>query len=140
MKDFAGINADVWERLASEALEAQNRAYAPYSDFAVGAALLLDDGSIVHGCNVENATFGATVCAERTAVGTAVALGKRHFLAIAVVTPADSCVAPCGICRQVLAEFSETLPILLTNNAGEREFVTIDELLPHRFRKSDFAE
>lgn len=139
MKDFEGIKGEVWTRLASEAIEAQSRAYAPYSDFAVGAALLLDDGSIVHGCNVENATFGATVCAERTAVGSAVALGKRKFLAIAVVTPADSCVAPCGICRQVLAEFAEKLPILLSNNAGEHEFVTIDELLPHRFRKSDFV-
>lgn len=140
MKDFEGIKGEVWTRLASEAIEAQNRAYAPYSDFAVGAALLLDDGSIVHGCNVENATFGATVCAERTAVGTAVALGKRKFLAIAVVTPADSCVAPCGICRQVLAEFAENLPILLSNNAGEHEFVTLDNLLPHQFKKSDFAK
>ncbi len=140
MKDFEGIKGEVWTRLASEAIEAQNRAYAPYSDFAVGAALLLDDGSIVHGCNVENATFGATVCAERTAVGTAVALGKRKFLAIAVVTPADSCVAPCGICRQVLAEFAETLPILLSNNAGEHEFVTLDNLLPYQFKKSDFAK
>lgn len=140
MKDYEGIKGEVWERLATEALEAQEQAYAPYSEFAVGAALLLDDGSIVRGCNVENATFGATVCAERTAVGTAIALGKRKFMAIAVVTPADSCVAPCGICRQVLAEFSEKLPILLSNNAGAHEFVTIDELLPHRFRKSDFAE
>jgi len=140
MSDFAGIDLATWDKLANEAIKAQGFAYAPYSDFHVGAALLTEDGEIIHGCNVENATYGATVCAERTAVGTAIAKGKLKFKALAVVTGAESTVAPCGICRQVLAEFAENLPVLLLTNTGLRDFVTVDELLPHRFKKSDFKD
>lgn len=140
MSDFHGIDGATWDKLADEAIKAQAFAYAPYSDFHVGAALLTEDGEIIHGCNIENATFGATVCAERTAVGTALAKGKSRFKALAVVTGAESTVAPCGICRQVLAEFAEHLPVLLLTNSGLRDFVTVDELLPHRFKKSDFKD
>jgi cytidine deaminase len=140
MNNFAGISDVIWENLAAEAIKAQANAYAPYSDFHVGAALLTEDGEIIHGCNVENATYGATVCAERTAVGAAVAKGKRKYKAMAIVTHADQTVAPCGICRQVLAEFADHLPIMLLTNSGLRENVTVDQLLPHRFQKSDFVE
>lgn len=138
MKDFKDISADTWQELLDAAHTARLHAYAPYSDFLVGAALLTEDGEIVAGCNVENATYGATVCAERTAVGTAVAAGKRRFKALCVLTQADSPVAPCGICRQVLAEFCEDLPVLMATTAGQHQYVDINELLPFRFRKSDF--
>lgn len=134
------IDDATWQRLIDEAKAAAAMAYAPYSDFQVGAALLAADGSVIRGCNVENATFGATVCAERVAIGTALVEGKRDFVALCVVTPAEHPVAPCGICRQVLAEFADDLPILLINQKGDRLEVTLDELLPHRFIASDFKE
>ncbi len=137
-RDYQGIDAATWESLHDIADEVKQRAHAPYSDFQVGAALLLEDGTVVSGVNVENATFGATVCAERTAVGNAVTKGRMDFKALAVVTKADFPVAPCGICRQVLAEFCEDLPILMASHEGEVEYVMLDELLPHRFGSTDF--
>lgn len=127
-----------WTRLIAAARDVSTYAYAPYSGFHVGAALLTTDDEVVVGCNIENATFGATVCAERNAIGTAVAQGKTEFIALAVITPADHPVAPCGICRQVLAEFCDDLPILMVTEDGQRLHVTLDELLPHRFTSKDF--
>jgi cytidine deaminase len=96
---------------------------------------LTEAGEVVQGCNVENATIGATVCAERTAVGTAVAEGHRTFEALCIVTNSEPPAAPCGICRQVLAEFCEELPILVINPEGSREFMRLSELLPRAFRR-----
>lgn len=138
MKEYRGIAASKWQELLDAARDVRDFAYAPYSDFHVGAALLTDDGEIIVGCNVENATYGATSCAERTAIGTAVASGKTTFVALCVFVKADSPVGPCGICRQVLAEFCDDLPVLMATTAGQYEFVGLDELLPHRFKKADF--
>lgn len=131
------ITDEQWQRLYEAALAAQKNAYAPYSKFPVGAAFLMDSGEVYAGCNVENASNGATVCAERTAIGNAVAHGERRPVALAVVTNLEAPAAPCGICRQVLAEFADDLPILMSNPEGDREFTTLDELLPHRFGPRD---
>jgi cytidine deaminase len=134
------IDKQTWNALYRAAMDARDKAWAPYSKFQVGAALLLPNGDIVTGCNVENATYGATVCAERTAVGCAVAGGHREFRAICIVTDLEEPAAPCGICRQVLAEFCDDLPIMLANPDGDRARVTLSELLPRRFSGRDFAE
>lgn len=124
-----------WDALKAAALAAQGRAYVPYSEYAVGAALLTAGGEIVTGCNVENATYGATCCAERTAVFSAVAAGHRAFRAIAVATHGADAGTPCGICRQVLAEFSTdgALEILCFTPEGAEARYTLAELLPHAF-------
>lgn len=131
--DFGGVPNDVWEELYARARDVRRNAYAPYSEFPVGAALLTESGEIVAGCNVENASIGGTVCAERTALGTAIARGEREFRALCVVTEADPPAAPCGICRQVLTEFCEELPILMANEEGAREFTTLAALFPRAF-------
>lgn len=119
--------------LLERAREARANAYAPYSGFAVGAALLADDGRIFTGCNVENASFGLTVCAERVALGTAVAEGARTFRAIAVCGPDESCPCPpCGACRQALAEFSPALEVITDDGANPRSTPLL-ELLPGAF-------
>lgn len=138
--DFGGIDRPTWDRLAKAARAVRPRAYVPYSEFPVGAALLADDGEIFSGCNVENATIGATVCAERNAIGCAVAAGHRRFEALAVITDVTPPSAPCGICRQVLAEFCDNLPILLISPGGEHRFTTLDDLLPMRFSGRDFVD
>lgn len=124
---------DTRNSLIAAAKEAMERAYAPYSGFSVGAALLLSDGSIVTGVNVENASFGATQCAERTAVGRAIAQGRRDFTAIAVIASTDDIVTPCGICRQVLREFGPKMPVICCNQSGEYVDTTAEELLPRSF-------
>ena len=121
------------EALLRRAEQARTRAYAPYSDFHVGAALLTEGGSVYVGCNVENASYGLTVCAERSAIFAAVADGETRFEMIAVVTEGVEPVAPCGACRQVLAEFAPALR--LVSQAGDRvEEWTLDALLPAPFR------
>lgn len=121
------------ERLCQVAIDAMSRAYAPYSNYSVGAAVLTDGGQMFAGCNVENASYGLTMCAERIAVGRAVSEGRRKLLAVAVATRDGG--SPCGACRQVLAEFvSGSLEVFLVNPAGELlGQLTLDELLPHRF-------
>lgn len=120
--------------LLKHALEIRNQAYAPYSHFLVGAAILCDDGAIIGGCNVENASYGATVCAERAAACTAISQGKRNWIAIAVASVGG--VTPCGICRQFLSEFNPKLPILLVDTAtGLEQRFTLDELLPSQFTR-----
>ena len=123
------------EHLLEDARQAAKRAYAPYSQFPVGAAVLTADGSIVTGCNVENASYPMTVCAERVAVATAVAAGHRHIRAVAVTAPKVESVIPCGGCRQVLNEFRSadgSLWVILEGTSGP-EIVSIDELLPRSF-------
>jgi cytidine deaminase len=127
------MNAEEQSRLVEAACAARWNAYAPFSQYLVGAALLTEEGEIIVGCNVENASYGLTMCAERVAVGAAVAAGQRGFRAIAVSTADGG--APCGACRQVLAEFCADLAILLV--AVDRECkvteTTLGRLLPHRF-------
>lgn len=123
-----------WAALKAAALEVQARAYVPYSEYKVGAALLTAGGEVVCGCNVENATFGATCCAERTAVFSAVAQGHRAFRAIAVVTNGDAPGTPCGICRQVLAEFGNDIEVLCFTPEGAEALYMLSELLPHAFK------
>lgn len=112
--------------------------YAPYSGFNVGAALLTDDGRVYTGCNIENAAYGPSVCAERTAIFKAVSEGKRSFRAIAVCGGAGGVIArycpPCGLCRQVMREFcSDDMPVILIGTAGDYKVVTFGELLPLSF-------
>ena len=117
------------------ALEAREYAYAPYSKFRVGAALLCRDGKVYTGCNIENATYGATVCAERTAVFKAVSEGQREFALLAVVSDSGDYTRPCGICRQVLAEFCpDSFPILMCNTDGGYVKKILGELMPEAFR------
>jgi cytidine deaminase len=117
-------------QLLAIARKAAKNAYAPYSKFKVGAALLCKDGSVITGCNVENASYGLAICAERVAIGRAVAEGRRRFVAIAVVALGERGrnVRPCGACRQVLVEFSKSLRVLM----GDR-VARASDLLPHGF-------
>ena len=117
-----------WEILVDEAWKARALAYAPYSRFLVGAALLSEGGRVFHGCNVENLSYGLTNCAERVAIGAAVAAGVRRFMAVAVVAETAVPISPCGACRQVLAEFG--VPRVILANRSERLEFTLDELLP----------
>lgn len=126
------------EQLLEEAKKARLMAYAPYSNFLVGAALLTDDGEIFHGCNVENAAYSLVNCAERTAIFSAVAAGKKRFTKLAIVCDTDRPGSPCGACRQVINEFcAKDMPILLTNLRGDVEETTISELLPGAFGPED---
>lgn len=113
--------------------KAQEFAYAPHSKFKVGAALLCRDGSVYTGCNIENATYGATNCAERTAVFKAVSEGKRDFTAIAITSSGKDLTFPCGICRQVLSEFSPEIKVILEDENSELHTFMLSELLPHSF-------
>ena len=125
-----------WKKLSASAEKARENAYAPYSHFKVGAALLCSDGSIIPGCNVENVSYGLTNCAERTALFTAVALGKRDFLAMAVYADTDKPIAPCGACRQVMAELAPKMQLMLLSSMGAPQFTTVSELLPQGFDES----
>ncbi|OXS62488.1 cytidine deaminase [Cohnella sp. CIP 111063] len=128
------------ERLVEEAAKARANAYVPYSRFAVGAVALDADGNLHHGCNVENAAYGPTNCAERTALFRAIADGRRagEFRAVAVIGDTDQPISPCGVCRQVLAELCEPdMPVVLANLRGETRVTTVSELLPGAFSPRD---
>ena len=120
------------EQLIAAAAEARERAYAPYSGFKVGAAVLTADGSLFSGCNVENASYGLTICAERVAVFAAVAAGKPEITKLALVTDTEPPVAPCGACRQVIVEFAPRAEVISANTRGAvRSWIAAD-LLPDR--------
>ncbi len=119
--------------LMQKAIGSLPMAYAPYSGFSVGAALLCADGEVFCGVNVENASYGATLCAERVAVARAVCAGKRAFVAIAIAASRAAACPPCGICRQVLREFSPGLRVLGRTPEGGLVSWTLSELLPHSF-------
>lgn len=118
------------DKLIAQAISAASRAYAPYSKFQVGAALIAADGRVFTGCNVENISFGLTICAERNAVFSAVAAGCREFSKIVIVADTEEPVSPCGACRQVLAEFNPNLEVLLANFHGKQTRFYLSELLP----------
>jgi cytidine deaminase len=121
------------ERLIEAARMARDHAYAPYSRFAVGAAVLAGSGRVFSGANVENASYGLTTCAERVAIFTAIAAGERRIDAVAVVTGASSPTPPCGACRQVIAEFGPAATILVAGGAGAPLVWSANDLLPHAF-------
>lgn len=120
------------KELMKIARKARQNAYAPYSHFAVGAALLAESGRVYTGCNIENASYGLTCCAERNAIFAAVGAGERRFKMLAVAADSPEPVAPCGACRQVLAEFGIPL-VVMGNLKGETKTMTAEELLPYGF-------
>ena len=126
-----------FDQLIAEALRSRENAHAPYSNFRVGAALRSTSGRIFGGCNVENATYGLTVCAERVAIFKAISEGERGFDAIAVATDTETLTPPCGACRQLIWEFCGDVPVLLANLRGKRELLRMGDLFPKPFDASN---
>jgi cytidine deaminase len=137
--DSPGLTDRVLTVLRERAFAALDRAYAPYSSFRVGAALLGTDGSVAEGCNVENAAYPAGMCAERGALACAVARGVRSFEALAIATEASEPTPPCGMCLQALAEFAPRLTVLSVTRGGHAARWTLGELLPHIFAAHSMA-
>ena len=133
---MSGVVESRIPELTARARAAQSRAYAPYSKFPVGAALLATDGTIIEGCNVENASYPAGTCAERVALGAAVAAGHRAFTAVVITSDAQGATPPCGICRQALAEFGTSLHVIAVTRDGRETRWTLEALLPHPFTPS----
>ena len=119
--------------LIKAAAEVRENAYAPFSKFKVGSALLTDDGSIVVGCNVESASYGLTVCAERVAIWKAISVGKTKIRRIAVVADTEELTPPCGACRQIIWEFGGDIPVIFANLNGKNETIQMKDLLPRAF-------
>ena len=127
------------DQLLELAATARARAYAPYSGFQVGAAVLSGSGAVYLGCNVENSAYPAGICAERGALAAAIAAGERQFVRMVVLAASDRPVPPCGMCRQVLAEVAPRVRLLLANLAGVREETTPEALLPYAFTPDDLV-
>ena len=125
--------------LCKKAQEMTKMAYAPYSNFRVGAALECSDGTVFTGCNIENAAYGPTNCAERTAVFKAVSEGYRSFVRIAIAGETEQFCAPCGVCRQVLQEFAPEIEVVLVNKNGETMELTLPELFPYSFGSTNLT-
>jgi cytidine deaminase len=119
--------------LIEAAAAVRENAYAPFSNFRVGAALETDDGEVITGCNVESASYGLTVCAERVAIWKAISQGKRKIRHIAVVADTEELTPPCGVCRQIIWEFGGDIPVILANLKGKTEVVQMKDLLPRAF-------
>jgi cytidine deaminase len=126
-----------YDHLIVIAKQSRENAHAPYSNFRVGAALRAVSGRVFGGCNVENATYGLTVCAERTAIFNAISEGERGFDAISVVTDTDTLTPPCGACRQLIWEFCGDVPVILANLKGKTEIVQMRDLFPRPFDNSN---
>ncbi|MHC0036871.1 cytidine deaminase [Pseudoneobacillus sp. C159] len=125
-------------QLIKEAITAMQRAYVPYSNFKVGAALLAKDGTVYHGCNIENAGYSMTNCAERTAFFNAISEGVKDFEKLVVVADTEGPCSPCGACRQVISEFCDpSMEVILTNLKGDTTHTTVAELLPFAFSPKD---
>lgn len=129
-----------YEELIKKAIEAKQNAYAPYSKFPVGAALLTKEGKVYTGCNIECASYGATNCAERTAIFKAVSEGERNIEAIAVVSNIDDYTYPCGICRQVIMEFGDKIKIIAARSEHDYKVHVIDDLLPDSFSSENLKK
>ncbi|WP_019027579.1 cytidine deaminase [Colwellia piezophila] len=135
------IKKELLDEVIAAAKAAYQVAYAPYSNFHVGAAALTANGNIVKGCNVENASYGLTVCAERNCISQAVINGEQQFKVIVVYTEQDKLTPPCGACRQVIAEFFEqSAPVLSVNHKNEQKIWTVQELLPDAFTPKDLLD
>ena len=128
------------QKLVSACLTAREQSYSPYSKFRVGAALLTESGHIITGCNVENASYGLTICAERTALVKAVSEGHRKFRAIAVSTDVDASILPCGACRQFISEFGEMRVLSVSSDGNKVKEISVEEMLPHCFKPSDLID
>ncbi|WP_017380135.1 cytidine deaminase [Paenisporosarcina sp. TG-14] len=127
-------------QLMEQSKIARENAYVPYSKFKVGAALITKEGKLYHGCNIENAAYSMTNCAERTAMFKAVSEGERDFASLAVVADTEGPVSPCGACRQVIAEFCKpNMPVYLINLKGDIQETTVAELLPGAFSQEDLT-
>ena len=137
MSEYESLRASEFESLISAAKTARENAHAAYSNFRVGAGLRASSGRIFGGCNVENATYGLTVCAERVAIFKAISEGERGFDAIAVVTDTDALTPPCGACRQLIWEFCGNVPVILANLKGKVEIIPMKELFPKPFDASN---
>ncbi len=125
-----------WDFLVEKALETKKFAYVPYSGFHVGAAVLTPDGRIFTGCNVENASYGAAICAERTAIVKAISEGETKISAIAITSDSDSLTFPCGICRQVIAEFAASdIQLICADKNGNYKEYSMNDILPNAFNK-----
>lgn len=131
-----------YKELIKSALEAREKAYCPYSNFKVGSAILFEDGKIYTGSNIENASFGGTNCAERTAIFKGVHEGNREIKAVAVVGDINGYTYPCGICRQVIAEFivDENVPVIIIKNENDYIVKTFEDILPGVFTKKDLQK
>ncbi|EHN13182.1 cytidine deaminase [Clostridium sporogenes] len=130
-----------YDEIIKKAIEARENAYVPYSKFKVGAALLTEDDTIYTGCNIENASYGATNCAERTAIFKAISEGHKKIKGIAVVGSFEEYTYPCGICRQVISEFaSENIDIIIVKDKNNYEIKKLDEILPGAFTKKDLIK
>ena len=135
---MTAVDTEELDRMLAMAFEAMERAYVPYSHFQVGACLRTDDGKYYMGCNIENAAYTPTNCAERTAMFHAVYEGERHFSAIAIACSGEYPAFPCGVCRQVLSEFCPpTMPVYCANVRREAVLSTLGELLPRSFGPKD---
>jgi cytidine deaminase len=128
------FDEEIIPKLLEKARQARDEAYAPYSHFPVGAAVLTADGRIFTGCNIENASFGASMCAERVAIFAAVAAGRHQIMALAVIADTPQPVAPCGLCRQVLSEFSPDCQVIMANVNGDYQVTPLGQLLPQAFK------
>ncbi len=123
------------DELITEAKTAREKAYAPYSNFKVGAAVLTIDGKIFTGCNVENSSYGLSICAERSAISNAISSGYKKFTKIAVVTNSEPPASPCGACRQVIFEFGDDIEVIMANLKGDTKIMKISELLKDGFKR-----
>lgn len=125
-----------YDELAKKALEIRVRAYAPYSQFRVGAALLGKSGKIYTACNIENSSFSLTICAERVAIFKAISEGETTFTALAIASDSETYISPCGACRQVISELAGNIPCIMVNNKGKYRVSSIKSLLPQAFTKN----
>lgn len=135
------IKIELLNEVIAAAKSAYQLAYAPYSKFHVGSAALTAEGNIVKGCNVENASYGLTVCAERNCISNAVINGEQQFQVIVIYTEQDKLTPPCGACRQVIAEFFEqSAPVIAVNHKNEQQVWTVEQLLPDAFTPKDLLD
>ena len=130
---FKDLEPELMLELINQAQSAFRQAYVPYSHYPVGSAVLFSSGKIYSGCNVENASYGLTVCAERNAIFQAVAQGERELKGIAIAVPTDAFPSPCGACRQVIREFAVDCPVILINGTGQTRLTSLKKLLPESF-------